>query len=65
MQIIIYVHPPSTLYHGVSVDIIPWNRGLKIEHEFHHTLDALAARLRQPYSPCFNSLLILCPANGL
>ena len=61
MQIIIYASPFNT----VSRSLIDILRGIgdEKEHEFHHTLDALAARLRHPIVR-FNSLLILCPANG-
>ncbi len=61
MQIIVYASP----YTALSRSLIDILRGIgdEKEHECHHTLESIAARLRQPMVR-FDSLLILCPANG-
>ena len=61
MQIIIYASP----FNAMSRDLMGMiqNTGTPKKHECHHTLESLADRLRQPLVR-FDSLLILCPADG-
>ena len=61
MQIIVYVSP----FNAVSRSLTNIIQGIGIQNkpEYHHTVDSLVVRLRQPMAR-FDSLLILCPSNG-
>lgn len=61
MQIIVYVSP----FNAVSRSLMDTIQGVGIQNtqEYHHTLESLVSRLRQPMAR-FDSLLILCPSNG-